>query len=164
METTPAEARHLRFNLGIRPHRTIADALAYFNKMAVALNPIRSLKDLTEQEREDFLYYRAQYVKVSCNRYALLGVRGARRENYGDFPPKPAPQPRRVQPNTCARPRGAGRPRRRSTRSSTRAGPSDDPGEPEPGPRSGQALLFLVHPRYGKVSRALAAHLRGLGQ
>jgi hypothetical protein len=49
---------------------------------------------------------------------------------------------------------------RGSRRTSSRAGPSDDPGEPEPGPRSGQPLLFLAHPRYGKVSRALAAHLR----
>jgi len=49
---------------------------------------------------------------------------------------------------------------RRSTASS-RAGPSDDPGEPEPGPESGQ--LYLAHPSFGKVSRALAHHLRRLG-
>jgi len=59
---------------------------------------------------------------------------------------------------TTTRTRGS---RRTSSSSSSRAGPSDDPGEPEPGPRSGQ--LYLAHPRFGKVSRALAHHLRRLG-
>ena len=83
------------------------------------------------------------------------------REHRAHQTPKTAPAPLRVR---TARPRGAGRPRARARRTtSSRAGPSDDPGEPEPGPRSGQPLLFIVHERYGKVSRALAHHLRELG-
>ncbi len=76
------------------------------------------------------------------------GRRGVNR-TVQHFPGRSLPAPR---------PRGAGRPRGRRARrtTSTRAGPSDDSGEPEPGPRSGPPLLFVVHPKYGRVSFALA--------
>jgi hypothetical protein len=51
---------------------------------------------------------------------------------------------------------------RRVTGSGTSSsGESDDPGESKPGSRSGRPLLFLVHPRYGRVNGPPARFLEG---
>ena len=65
-----------------------------------------------------------------------------------------------------ARPRGAGRPRARTRRTtSSRAGPSDDPGEGEGGgDEPPPPVLYLVHETLGRVNRPMAALLRRLGQ
>jgi len=59
---------------------------------------------------------------------------------------------------------GCGRPRARARRTaSSRAGPSDDSGSEPPGETAGPPLLYLVHPRFGKVNGALARFLKGMG-
>jgi len=62
---------------------------------------------------------------------------------------------------TTTRTRGS---RRTSSSSSSRAGPSDDdPGGEPPPAIAGLTLLYLADPRYGRVNRALARFLKGMG-
>jgi hypothetical protein len=58
-----------------------------------------------------------------------------------------------------ARERGS----RRSSGSSSSSARGDPDPDPEPGHGSGPPLLFLVHPRYGRVNAALARFLRERG-
>jgi hypothetical protein len=87
---------------------------------------------------------------------------GRRVRAHGHQAPKVAPALSRTR--TVPRPRGAGRPRASASRSSARSGDSGESSSSEGGgDEPPPALLFIVHERYGKVSRALARHLRRIG-